>query len=186
MGFDDENLERETVEESKEVEPENQEEFENDIEEDTADMFQEVENLKNELEEYKDKLLRTKAEYDNFRKRSEREKLQIYSNATSKAVLNILPIADSLDLAEKAIEGSGEEYKKGLLMVKAQFNEALKKLGVEAFGEVGDEFDPELHNAVSHIDDNDNEKENFISEVFQKGYKLTDKVIRHAMVQVAN
>ena len=147
---------------------------------------EELENIKSELEKCKDRLLRTTAEYDNFRKRTEKEKLKIYSHATANAVLNILPVADSLELAQKSLEGSTEEYKKGLSMVKAQLNEALKKLGVEAFGKVGDDFNPDLHNAVSHVNDEKNEKENVISEVFQKGYKLNDKVVRHAMVQVAN
>lgn len=147
---------------------------------------EDLDKIKKELDVCKDRLLRTTAEYDNFRKRSEREKLQIYSHATSNAVLDMLPVADSLDLAEKSVEGSSAEYKKGLSMVKAQFSEALKKLGVESFGEVGEEFNPDLHNAVSHIEDEDSEKENLISEVFQKGYKLRDKVIRHAMVQVVN
>lgn len=146
---------------------------------------EEIEKLKNDIELYKNRLLRTSAEYDNFRKRTEKEKLGIYMDATSKAVLNILPVADSLDLAEKSCEGSAEDYKKGLSMVKSQFSEALKNLGVKSFGEVGDKFNPDIHNAVSHIDD-ESDKENMISEVFQKGYILKDRVIRHAMVQVTN
>ena len=178
------------------------EKLEEDILEDTQEGYSSDENdsediaesadaeaakkLKEELENYKERLLRTVAEYDNFRKRTEKEKLQTYSNATARAVLEMLPVADSLELAEKSAEGSSEEYKKGLKMVKTQFSEALKKLGVEPFGEIGEDFNPDLHNAVSHIDDKENDKENVISEVFQKGYKLQDKVIRHAMVQVAN
>lgn len=178
----------------KDSEGVSEEVFEDDMEENGSESSEieedsDSENLvkiKNELDACKDRLLRTTAEYDNFRKRTEKEKLQIYSHATSNAVLSILPVADSLELAEKSIEGSSEEYKKGFSMVKAQFNEALKKLGVDSFGEVGEEFNPDLHNAVSHVDDKENEKENVISEVFQRGYKLQDKVIRHAMVQVAN
>lgn len=146
---------------------------------------EEIEKIKSELEAYKDRFLRTTAEYDNFRKRTEKEKLSTYMNATSKAILTILPVADSLELAEKACEGGSEEYKKGLSMVKSQFNESLKILGVEAFGKVGDKFNPDIHNAVSHIND-ENDEENIISEVFQKGYMLKDRVIRHAMVQVTN
>lgn len=145
----------------------------------------EINRLKEELAACKDKFLRTAAEYDNFRKRTEKEKAAIYSDATVSALQSILPVADSLELASKSIEGAGEEYKRGINMVSTQFNSALQKLGVESFGEVGDEFDPNLHNAVSHIDD-ENEKENIISGVFQKGYKMRDKVIRHAMVQVTN
>lgn len=146
---------------------------------------EEYDKLKSEMESYKDRLLRTAAEYDNFRKRTEREKMMIYSNATSDAVNHILPVADSLELALKSIEGTAEEYQKGLKLVSNQLNSALTKIGVESFGEVGDEFNPDIHNAVSHVDD-EKEKENVISGVFQKGYKMGDKIIRHAMVQVAN
>ena len=146
----------------------------------------EINSLKNEIQNYKERLMRTTAEYDNFRKRTDKEKLQMYSNAMSKAILSILPVVDSLEMAEKSAEGGSESYKKGLLMVKAQFNEALSALGVKPFGEVGDTFNPDVHNAVSHIEDEKNEEENVVSEVFQKGYKLQDKVIRHAMVQVTN
>lgn len=163
--------------------------LEDDLEESAVEenkYDEEILNLQNELAECREKFMRTAAEYDNFRKRTEKEKLQIYSSATSKAILSILPAIDSLEMAEKSAEGGSEDYKKGFLMVKAQFNEALKSLGVEPFGEVGDEFNPDLHNAVSHIKDEDNEGENLVSEVFQKGYKLQEKVIRHAMVQVTN
>lgn len=154
---------------------------------DIEDVYaKEIKRLKDEVENYKERLIRTAAEYDNFRKRTEKEKLQTYSNATARTVLEILPVADSLELAEKSAEGGSNEYKKGIAMVKTQFDAALKKLGVESFGDVGEDFNPDFHNAVSHIDDKENEKENFISEVFQRGYKLQDKVIRHAMVQVAN
>lgn len=181
MALDSKDLNEEILEDIEEdLEKEGSMDIEND------DLTKEMQTIKSELEDCKEKLLRTKAEYDNFRKRTEKEKLEIYSYAVSKTVLGILPIADSLELAEKSIEGGGEEYKKGLLMVKAQFNEALKKLGVEPFGEIGEEFNPDIHNAVSHIDDKKFDKENVISEVFQRGYMLKDKVIRHAMVQVAN
>lgn len=146
---------------------------------------EEKERLIKELESYKDRFLRTAAEYENFRKRTEKEKTLIYSDATCKAVLAILPAVDSLDLAIKSSESSDEGYKKGLSMVRDQAVGALKKLGVESFGEIDEEFNPDIHNAVSHIDD-DSGQENTISEVFQKGYKKGDRVIRHAMVQVKN
>ena len=145
----------------------------------------EKEELRRELESYKDRFLRTAAEYENFRKRTEREKALIYSDATCMTILSLLPAVDSLELAIKSSEGSDEGYKKGLAMVKNQFDNALKKLGVEAFGEPGEEFNPSIHNAVSHIDDESGE-ENVISEVFQKGYKKGDRIVRHAMVQVKN
>ena len=145
----------------------------------------EVENLKNELKDCKGLLLRTAAEYDNFRKRSEREKEAIYSDASSFAVLSILPLADSLDAAAKSAERGSEEYKKGIDLLKNQMLSALKSLNVESFGTVGDEFDPNLHNAISHKED-ENEKQNGISSVFQRGCKIGDRIIRHAMVEVTN
>lgn len=144
-----------------------------------------IESLKKELDAQKDRLLRTAAEYDNFRKRTEKEKALIYSDATSVAVSAILPIADSLEHATKSLEGADENYQKGLLLIVNQFNESLKKLKVESFGEKGDSFNPDLHNAVSHIED-EQLGENVISEVFQKGYKIGDHIVRYAMVQVAN
>ena len=145
----------------------------------------ELEKLTEELSKQKDLLLRTAAEYENFRKRTEKEKTAIYSNAISLTILAILPIADSLDRAIKASENSSEEYKKGLEMINNQFNDSLKSLSVESFGNTGEKFDPQIHNAVSHIDD-EKLDENVIAQVFQKGYKINDKIIRHAMVQVAN
>ncbi len=146
---------------------------------------EELEILKKELLAQKDRLLRTMAEYENFRKRTEREKTAIYADATSMAVSLILPVADSLDRALEVQSGSAEEYQKGIEMVKAQFSDALQKLSVESFGEKGEPFNPDLHNAVAHIED-DQLEENVISAVFQKGYKIDDRIIRHAMVQVAN
>lgn len=181
----EENLEDDTEEFNFEEDIDREDGTEENIDEKNSGL-EEINRLEQEVREYKERLMRTAAEYDNFRKRTEKEKLQMYSNAMSKAILSILPAVDSLEMAEKSAEGGNESYKKGLSMVKAQFNEALKKLGVESFGEVGDDFNPDLHNAVSHIDDEKNEKENVVSEVFQKGYKLQDKVIRHAMVQVVN
>lgn len=144
-----------------------------------------IAKLKEELDKQKDLLLRTAAEYENFRRRTEKEKAMIYSDATCVAVSAILPIADNIERAVKIESASAEDYQKGFEMIIKQFNDALSKLSVESFGEKGDAFNPEIHNAVSHID-NENFDENVISEVFQKGYKVKDRVIRHAMVQVAN
>ncbi len=145
----------------------------------------ELETLKKELEETKQLLLRTAAEYDNFRKRSEREKESIYSDASALTILSILPIADSLDAAVKSSEGRDEEYKKGINLLKNQIDSAFKNLRVEAFGECGDDFDPNIHNAIAHKD-SDEENQNFISTVYQKGYKMGDRIVRHAMVEVTN
>lgn len=143
------------------------------------------EKLKAELKDCKDKMLRIAAEYENYRKRSEKEKEAIYSDAISFAVLGILPVADSLEAALNSLQGQPEENKKGIELIRSQFMKALEVLDVKAFGEVGDKFDPSIHSAISHIQD-DSEKENEIAKVFQKGYKSKNRVIRHAMVQVIN
>ena len=143
------------------------------------------EKLKAELKDCKDKMLRIAAEYENYRKRSEKEKEAIYSDAISFAVLGILPVADSLEAALNSLQGQPEESRKGIGLIKSQFTKALEVLDVKAFGEVGDKFDPSIHSAVSHIED-DSEKENEIAKVFQKGYKSKNRIIRHAMVQVIN
>lgn len=131
-----------------------------------------------------DKLLRTMAEYDNFRKRSQREKESIYPQATANAVSQFLPVIDNVERA-LAMECADVEFKKGVEMILHSFMETLTKLGVEAYGAPNDAFDPDLHNAVMHIDD-DALEANVLVEVFQKGYKLGDRIIRHAMVKVAN
>lgn len=145
----------------------------------------ETKKLKKELSETKELLLRTAAEYDNFRKRSEREKTSIYGDATSKAVSAVLPLADSLDAALNSSNTQSEEYKKGIELLQNQLKSCFSKLNVEPFGDVGDGFDPNIHNAISHVED-EGEKESFVSTVFQKGYKMGDKIIRHATVQVTN
>ena len=132
----------------------------------------------------RDAHLRIAAEYDNFRKRTIKEKEASYGNGKADAVAKILPIYDNLERALNQ-ETTDVAYKKG---VELTMNELLKifgNLGVEVFGNVGDAFDPNLHNAVMHIDD-ENLGENVISQVFQKGFKIGEKVVRFAMVQVAN
>ena len=131
-----------------------------------------------------DSHLRLAAEFDNFRKRTVKEKEQSYGNGKADAVAKILPIYDNLERALQQ-ETADAAYKKG---VELTMNELLKifgTLGVEVFGNVGDAFDPNLHNAVMHID-SDELGENTIAAVFQKGFKMGEKVIRFAMVQVAN
>ncbi len=149
------------------------------------DVQAELDKVKEELKKQKELFLRTAAEYDNFRKRTEREKLALYSDATSEAVIEFLPVADNLERALEQKDCSAEDLRKGVEMVQSQMKAALKKLSVEEMGEIGEPFNPDLHNAVSHIDD-ENAGDNTITQVFQKGYKINDKVVRHAMVQVAN
>ena len=132
----------------------------------------------------RDAHLRVAAEYDNFRKRTVKEKEQSYGNGKADAVAKILPIYDNL---ERALNQPTEDaaYKKGVEMTMTELLKIFGSLGVEVFGNVGDEFDPNLHNAVMHID-SEELGENVIAQVFQKGFKIGDKVVRFAMVQVAN
>ena len=132
----------------------------------------------------RDAHLRCAAEYDNFRKRTVKEKEASYGNGKADAVAKILPIYDNLERALNQ-ETSDAAYKKGVEMTMNELLKIFSTLGVEIFGQVGDSFDPKLHNAVMHIDD-ETKEENVISMVFQKGFKIGDKVVRFAMVQVAN
>ena len=128
--------------------------------------------------------LRLAAEYDNFRKRTIKEKEASYGNGKADAVAKMLPVYDNL---ERALNQPTEDaaYKKGVELTMNELVNIFTGLGVEIFGNVGDEFDPNAHNAVMHID-SDELGENTISQVFQKGFKIGDKVVRFAMVQVAN
>ena len=128
--------------------------------------------------------LRLAAEYDNFRKRTIKEKEASYGNGKADAVAKMLPVYDNLERALNQ-ETSDAAYKKGVEMTMAELVKIFTSLGVEIFGNVGDAFDPNLHNAVMHIESEELE-ENSISAVFQKGFKIGDKVVRFAMVQVAN
>lgn len=136
------------------------------------------------LKEKDDKFMRLAAEYDNFRKRSSREREGVYTDATIDAVKELLPVLDNLERALAQENASAEDLGKGLQMTLDQFAKAFEKLGVEPFGARGDAFDPQIHNAVMQAEDGELE-ENQIAQVFAKGYKIGDKVIRHAMVQVA-
>lgn len=137
----------------------------------------------NELDSIKDRLSRVMAEYDNFRKRTVKEKDNIYSDACKDILKEVLPVLDNLERAVN-VEGNAEDLKKGIEMTMKQFNNALSKLNVEEIPCEG-EFDPNLHNAVMHIEDDKYDK-NSIVEVLQKGYKREDKIIRYSMVKVAN
>lgn len=144
----------------------------------------EAELLREQVDSLNDRLLRTMAEYDNFRKRSVREKEAIYPQATAAAVAQFLPVVDTIERALSAPCGDAE-YKKGVEMILQNFKDVFTKLGVEEFGTEGDVFSPDFHNAVMHVED-ENAEAGVIVEVFQKGYKLGDRIIRHAMVKVAN
>ncbi len=142
-----------------------------------------VDALTREAKEKDDKYLRLAAEYDNFRRRSREEKDATYSTATADALKKLLPIIDNLERA--TVFEDGEKVKEGLRMTLTAVSTALTSLGVEVFGEPGDKFDPNLHNAVMH-DEDDSGRENEITDVFQKGYKKGSKIIRFAMVKTVN
>ena len=138
-----------------------------------------------QLESVKDQFVRLTAEYDNYRKRTAKEKDSLYQDAKADTIREFLAVYDNL---ERAVSTEGDEdspHKKGLEMIFHQYQEILKKLGVTEIEAQGAPFDPEKHNAVMHIDD-ENFGENVVSQVFQAGFMLGDKVIRHAIVQVAN
>ncbi len=144
----------------------------------------ELERLKTEFETQKDQFMRMAAEYDNFRKRTEKEKLATYDNAVAATVEAFLPVVDNFALALASEAEVSDEFKKGLEMIQKQLDNAFEKLNVVSFGERGDEFDPELHNAIARTSDEELEEDR-IATVYQKGYKIGDKIIRHAMVQIS-
>lgn len=143
----------------------------------------ELEKKQAELDELNDKYLRLAAEYDNFRRRTAKEREGIRADASSDAVSAILPVIDNLERAANYTEA--DKVHEGVAMTLRSFAETMEKMGIISLGEVGETFDPELHNAVMH-EDNEELPENVITDVFQKGYKMGDKVIRYAMVKVAN
>ncbi|MBQ8383181.1 MAG: nucleotide exchange factor GrpE [Clostridia bacterium] len=146
-----------------------------------AELKEKLAAAETELAEQKDKYLRLLAEYDNFRRRSQKEKESIYSDAYGEALKALLPVADNLELAARYDQG--DKVMEGVKMVLNQLHDALTKMGIE---EIETEtFDPNVHNAVMHVED-DAYGEGAVVEVFQKGYRKGDKIIRHAMVKVAN
>ena len=147
-------------------------------------LLEELEKLRKQMDEKEEQYLRLAAEYDNFRKRSQKDKEGLYQGAKSDAVAAFLPVYDNLERALKQ-ETADEAYKKGVEMTMTGLKEILSKLGVEEIPALGETFDPALHNAVMHVED-ENAGENTVVDVFQAGFKLGDKVIRFAMVKVAN
>ena len=144
-----------------------------------------IAELEKDLAAAKEAHIRTLAEYDNYRKRTAKEKEGTWVDAKAVCLAELLPMLDNFDRALGVTDSDFESYKKGVEMIYQGFCETLKKLGVEAFGEEGDEFDPNFHSAVMHVDD-ESLGETVIAQVFSKGYKLGEKVLRPAMVKVAN
>ena len=186
----EETLNEEIKEETAE-EVENTENAENSSDDELKELKKELmllrdkqKKLENENEAYKERLTRIAAEYDNYRKRTDKEKERIYTDACEDVLKQMLPVLDNLERAVAVQGTSVEALKTGVDMTIKQFIDALKKLGVEEI-ETEDGFDPNLHQAVMHVQD-ENFGENSVAEVFQKGYKKGDKVIRFTMVKVAN
>ena len=163
----------------EEVKEEIQEEVTPEVTEEAPE--NEFEKKYNDVNE---KYMRTLAEYDNYRKRTIKEKESIYPEAKAVVIEKFLPVMDNFQRAIDSAENKDGFYE-GVVMLKKQMDDVLTALGVEEIKSVGEEFNPELHNAVMHIDDEE-QGENVIVEEFQKGYKIGDRVVRHSMVKVAN
>ena len=180
----DKDKEKETVRSQEEAQKADEgKEPQGSAEEEPDEKEAEIERLQKEASELKEKYLRLAAEYDNYRKRTSNEKLKIYDDATAKAVTELLPVADSVRMALENLKDADPEILKGIELISNQLKKSFEKLKIEAYGAVGDEFDPNIHNAISKVE-SDELEENQISQVFQTGYKIGDKIIRHAMVQV--
>ena len=151
----------------------------------TKEQVEQMELAARQLETTKDQFARLAAEYDNYRKRTAKEKESLYQDAKADTIREFLAVYDNLERAAAAPGGEDDPHKKGLEMIFTQYKELLKKLGVAEIEAQGQPFDPERHEAVMHIDD-ENFGENEVAQVFQAGFLLGDKVIRHAVVQVAN
>ena len=150
---------------------------------DVKKLEEKLQKAESDLAAMNDKYLRMIAEYDNYRKRSAKEKENTYADAYGDAITAILPVIDNLERALMFSEG--EALTEGVKMTLKQFEDTMSRLGVNAYGERGDAFDPMIHNAIMQVEDAEL-GENTIADVLQKGYKKGDKVIRHAMVKVAN
>lgn len=147
-------------------------------------LLEELESLKNQTAQQEDKYLRLAAEYDNYRKRTAKEKESLWTDVKAETAAAFLPVYDNLERALKQTT-TDEAYKKGVEMTMTQLKEVLSKLGITEIPALGQPFDPNLHNAVMHIED-ESLGENTVAEVFQAGFQCGEKVIRFAMVKVAN
>ena len=151
----------------------------------TREQVEQMELAVKQLDTVKDHFVRLTAEYDNYRKRTTKEKDTIYQDAKADTIKAFLAVYDNLERAAQSEGGEDSPHKKGLEMIFAQYKDILKSLGVEEIEAKGAAFDPEMHNAVMHIDD-ESLGENVVAQVFQAGFKMGDKVLRHSIVQVAN
>ncbi len=156
---------------------------EEQVQEESAEV-EAAEPEQDKSEEYLDKLMRLTAEFDNYRKRTQKEKESLYNDGMAACATEFLPLADNLERCVAA-EGDYESLSKGIELILKQLKDILKKISVEEIPAVGEEFNPEVHNAVMHIEDESIDT-NTVVEEFQKGYIMKGKVIRHSMVKVAN
>ncbi len=151
---------------------------------DTTNNESEKDKLKEEYDELDDRYKRLFAEFENYKKRSQKEKESIYGMITGDVVATMLPIMDNLEKAAEA-KTDDEKYQEGVRLVARQFREALKSLGLEEIETIGQRFNPEFHEAVSHVEDSTKGEQEIVQE-YRKGYKIGNKVVRHSMVIVAN
>ncbi len=181
--------EQEIIEENLEETEENTEVKENEETVEVSDTMEESSaeaELQAQIDSLKDRLARSAAEFDNYKKRTAKEKEEFYAHAVCETMTQILPVLDNLQRAAAAAEVSGgEDMLEGVKMIQRQFEEALAAIGVSPIEAVGQPFDPELHNAVMR-DENADADENTVTEEFMKGYTYKGKVVRHSMVKVAN
>lgn len=168
--------------ENTELSPEEQDEL--DAVSEYNDTAVQIEEMEIKLSEAEDNYRRLFAEFDNFRKRTAKEKTEAFGNASAKCIENILPVLDSFERAVEA-ECSDESYKNGMMMIFNQFIDVLGKMDVKEVPALGEDFDPNVHNAISKVDSEEYESDK-ICQVYQKGYKMGDRLIRPAMVVVAN
>lgn len=171
--------------EAEAVETETQEKPKAEKKEKKSKKDSEIEKLKAELDSKNDLLLRTAAEFDNFKKRTERERASVAEYAKANVIKELLPILDNIDRSAAIEDKTSADYIKGIEMIVKQFEALGGKLGITEVAQVGDTFDPNCHEAVMHIED-ESLGENVIAQVLQKGFKIGDTVIRPAMVTVAN
>ncbi len=153
------------------------------LEEETT--VEQAEETQEQKDDWQDKYIRLYADFENYKKRKDKEVMSSYTNGKNGAIEELLPVVDNFDRALQSIEDDDSQFAQGIKMVSKQLYDALDKLGVKPIEAVGKPFDPNLHNAVMHIED-ENFGENVVAEEFLKGYISGDKVIRHSMVKVAN
>ena len=179
----------ETIEETTEAaEPKDKKEKKSEIKKLKAELEETKKALEAESAKYSemnDKYLRLAAEYDNFRKRTQTERKNAYGEAVADTLGGLLPIIDNLQYAAKYSGGDAEKVAEGLNLILGKLPETLEKMNIKAFGEAGETFDPNIHNAILHVDD-ENLGEGEIVEVLQQGYMYGERVLRYAMVKVAN